>query len=319
MHTSWVIPRLTVTVMANPTEGNSHWLLSSMSAVLSLCAAGVHIALYLRDHAGAMRRLAADELLFGNPRFTRLDRGLGLAQFRCKDIVDPEASWAGVQHLYVHALCCRGGGRGSASSAFPTTRTGTARRWHHGRSPSGCIRTPARRPGPAASSSSSSTSAARCSMRPPPSRTRSPTRCPRETGPCRSSSVRSRTSSSETSRGCAPSVPCGCSRGASSRRQRRSELRVLDARDTFAMVMPFAMVVRCGGGEEAPHRWTRHSQCRSADSARRSRPLEPESHAPRRRSRAADGTTPASHHQPAVRCTRRPDGGGSWPQSRRPQ
>jgi len=37
-----------------------------------------------------MTRLAADGLLWGNPRFGGLDQMLGLTQFRCKDIVDPE-------------------------------------------------------------------------------------------------------------------------------------------------------------------------------------------------------------------------------------
>lgn len=50
---------------------------------------GLHVCIYLRDHAGPMRKLWQDDLLWGNPRFYGLDRSLGLSQFRCKDIVDP--------------------------------------------------------------------------------------------------------------------------------------------------------------------------------------------------------------------------------------
>ena len=47
---------------------------------------GYHICIYLEDHAGTMKRLARDNKLWGNPRFYSLDKGLGLTQFRCKDI-----------------------------------------------------------------------------------------------------------------------------------------------------------------------------------------------------------------------------------------
>lgn len=50
---------------------------------------GLHICLYLEDHAGPMRKLWQDDLLWGNPRFYSIDRALGLNQFRCKDLVDP--------------------------------------------------------------------------------------------------------------------------------------------------------------------------------------------------------------------------------------
>lgn len=50
-------------------------------------ARGLHIALYLHDHATPMARLAADGLLWGNPRYTDLDTFLNLKQFRCKDIM----------------------------------------------------------------------------------------------------------------------------------------------------------------------------------------------------------------------------------------
>ena len=51
---------------------------------------GIHIALNLLDcdFVSAMRRMADDNLLWGNPRFGQLDRSLGSSQFRCKDVVD---------------------------------------------------------------------------------------------------------------------------------------------------------------------------------------------------------------------------------------
>lgn len=48
---------------------------------------GLHIAVYLYDHLSAMQRLATDNMLWGNPRYEKLDEGLGLSQFRCKDIM----------------------------------------------------------------------------------------------------------------------------------------------------------------------------------------------------------------------------------------
>jgi catechol 2,3-dioxygenase-like lactoylglutathione lyase family enzyme len=57
---------------------------------------GLHICVYLYDHAGPFERMHADGLLWGNPRFQKLDHGLGRSQFRFKDIVDPEDSrWVG--------------------------------------------------------------------------------------------------------------------------------------------------------------------------------------------------------------------------------
>lgn len=50
---------------------------------------GIHICIYVHDHAGPMRKLWQDDLLWGNPRFYALDKALDLTQFRCKDIVDP--------------------------------------------------------------------------------------------------------------------------------------------------------------------------------------------------------------------------------------
>lgn len=51
---------------------------------------GLHVCVYLdRTHASALKRLAGDGLLWGNPRYRDLDHSLGATQFRCKDIVDP--------------------------------------------------------------------------------------------------------------------------------------------------------------------------------------------------------------------------------------
>mmetsp|Transcript_5289 Transcript_5289/g.14509 ORF Transcript_5289/g.14509 Transcript_5289/m.14509 type:complete len:652 (+) Transcript_5289:216-2171(+) len=52
---------------------------------------GIHLCLYIQDHARTLALLEADGLLWGNPRYRDLDRGLGTRQFRCKDIVDPRA------------------------------------------------------------------------------------------------------------------------------------------------------------------------------------------------------------------------------------
>lgn len=49
---------------------------------------GLHVAMYLYDQSTAMQRLAQDDLLWGNPRFTVLDKRLGTSQFRCKDIAE---------------------------------------------------------------------------------------------------------------------------------------------------------------------------------------------------------------------------------------
>lgn len=54
---------------------------------------GFHIAIYIKDHLNAMKRLYDDNLLWGNPRFTNLDSSLGLLQFRFKDIKDPDCTF----------------------------------------------------------------------------------------------------------------------------------------------------------------------------------------------------------------------------------
>ena len=54
-----------------------------------LASHGFHLAMYLHDHATVLSRLHRSNLLWGNPRFLKLDQSLGTTQFRCKDIVDP--------------------------------------------------------------------------------------------------------------------------------------------------------------------------------------------------------------------------------------
>jgi len=51
--------------------------------------AGLHIAIYVYDLLGPMQALAADGLLWPNPRYRHLDAKLGDTQFRCKDVVAP--------------------------------------------------------------------------------------------------------------------------------------------------------------------------------------------------------------------------------------
>ena len=60
---------------------------------------GLHICIYLHDHAGPFRLMSQDNLLWGNPRFHDLDSTMGYTQFRFKDIVDMETKQGEDRHV----------------------------------------------------------------------------------------------------------------------------------------------------------------------------------------------------------------------------